>query len=108
MNDYQSKACSTDTYPEDCLEGLLCVALGLASEAGEVAGAMRRIVRDDGSILSSNRKEQLKSELGDILWYVAVLSQRLNIPLDEVAEYNVKKLSDRAQRGVIRGQGDSR
>ncbi len=107
MNDYQEKATSTDIYPPD-LKGLLCVALGLVSEAGEIAGAMRRIVRDDADSISPERKEKLKYELGDILWYVATLSDRLDLPLQDVADANIKKLQDRKNRGKIKGQGDNR
>tara|TARA_B100001094_G_C17706579_1_gene565248 strand:- start:205 stop:552 length:348 start_codon:yes stop_codon:yes gene_type:complete len=107
LNEYQRNAVTTDKYPKD-LKGDLCVALGLVSESGEIAGAMRRIVRDDAEVITQERKGALMAELGDILWYVATLSDRLGFPLDRVASYNIAKLKDRARRGKIKGEGDNR
>lgn len=107
LNDYQSAAIKTDKYPKD-LKGDLCVSLGLVSEAGEIAGAMRRVVRDDEDEITQKRKDALMSELGDILWYVATLSDRLGFSLERVASYNIAKLKDRARRGKIKGEGDNR
>ena len=53
-------------------------------------------------------RRKLKSELGDVLWYIAVLAHELNISLDDVADDNIEKLSDRLNRGVLKGSGDER
>lgn len=47
------------------------VRLGLISEVGEVAGQVKRIIRDDGGVLTAERREKLLDELGDVLWYWA-------------------------------------
>lgn len=47
------------------------VYLGLISEVGEVAGQVKRIIRDDGGVLTPERREKLLDELGDVLWYWA-------------------------------------
>ena len=47
------------------------VRLGLISEVGEVAGQVKRIIRDDGGVLTPERREKLLDELGDVLWYWA-------------------------------------
>ncbi len=40
-----------------------------------------------------------------MLWYVAAMARELGVPLSEVAEWNISKLSSRADRGVIGGSG---
>lgn len=107
MNEYQDKAKSTSNYPKG-VSGTLCLALGLTSEAGEVAGAVRRIIRDDGGHLTDSRRNKLLDELGDVYWYLAVLSDKLGFTLNEVAERNVNKLQDRLMRDKIKGEGDNR
>jgi NTP pyrophosphatase (non-canonical NTP hydrolase) len=50
----------------------------------------------------------MKAEIGDVLWYVARLADELGIDLEEIATYNMNKLLDRLNRGVIQGSGDNR
>jgi NTP pyrophosphatase (non-canonical NTP hydrolase) len=82
--------------------------LGLANEAGEVAGKVKKIFRDRGGVITDADREALALELGDVLWYLSELCTRLGIPLEEVAAKNIAKLADRAARGVISGDGDHR
>ena len=107
FKDYQTKAKTTSNYPKN-VDGTLCLALGLTSEAGEVAGAVRRIVRDDEGHLTASRKQKLLDELGDVYWYLAVLSDKLGFTLEEVAVRNIEKLEDRLRRNKIKGEGDNR
>lgn len=83
-------------------------ALGLAGEAGEVAGKIKKIYRDNDGVLDEKRRQILKKELGDVLWYVAQLCTDLDLSLDEVAKYNIEKLATRKKIGTIRGDGDDR
>ena len=80
----------------------------MASEAGEVAGKLKKVFRDDGGKISPERREQLLSEVGDVLWYVAMVAMELGSSLSAVAEANLDKLLDRDTRGVIGGDGDTR
>lgn len=106
MDDYQRSASITAKYPSD--RGLEYCVLGLASEAGEVAGKLKKAIRDEGGNISPERREVLLSELGDVLWYVAMVALELDAPLSSVAQSNLNKLSDRQDRGVIGGDGDTR
>ena len=99
LNDYQTWAKETDLgHP------LNYYFLGLTEEAGEVAGKRKRYLRDEGNI----NKEELTNELGDVLWYLAMIASRYNITLNDVAASNLAKLFDRKERGVIKGKGDKR
>ncbi len=83
-------------------------ALGLAGEAGEVCEQVKKMIRDDGGRLTDTRRQALRKELGDVLWYVAAVCAELNLEMSDVAAANIEKLADRAERGVIGGDGDDR
>ena len=70
-------------------------ALGLAGEAGEVADTIKKAVFHQHGL---NRGELIK-ELGDVLWYVAALCSKLDVPLSEVMERNIAKLKQRYPDG---------
>lgn len=82
--------------------------LGLVNEAGEVAGKIKKIFRDKAGQISPEDRQSLKSELGDVLWYLTQICTELDLTLEEIAAYNIEKLFDRQERGVIRGEGDVR
>ncbi len=107
FNDYQTKSRKTAKYPA-IGHPVIYPALGLVNEAGEVAGKVKKIFRDKGGVIGEAEREALKSELGDVLWYIAQVCTELGLSLDEVAEYNIHKLYDRLERGKIKGDGDNR
>lgn len=108
FSNYQFRAGKTAKYPNNPALGVLYTALGLSSEAGEVAGKVKKMIRDDSMELTHERKQQIVDELGDVLWYCAMLATELNVSLAEVAIKNIQKLEDRNNRGVIQGSGDNR
>lgn len=107
LTDYQERSRVTAVYP-DAGANLLYPTLGLCGEAGEVAEKIKKMVRDDGGVLSDQRREALAGELGDVLWYVAQLATEADLDLDAVARDNLAKLRSREQRGALRGSGDER
>lgn len=107
FSEYQAKSRRTAAYPA-IGQPLVYPTLGLVNEAGEVAGKVKKIFRDKQGVIDEETLNALKSELGDVLWYLAQLCTELGLSLDEVAEYNLKKLYDRLERGVIQGDGDKR
>jgi len=106
FNTYQKTAKTTAIYP--ATHKILYPALGLAGEAGEVANKVKKLVRDGTSSLPKEWKEQIGSEIGDVLWYCAVLADDLGISLGKIASENEIKLQGRKKRGMISGSGDSR
>lgn len=82
------------------------MALGLASEAGEVAGKLKKAIRDQWTVDELN--ERIGPEIADVLWYAAGLCHVLHLDLDDLARANLAKLADRANRGKIGGSGDVR
>ena len=82
--------------------------LGLANEAGEVAGKIKKIFRDKGGKITEEDREALKQELGDVLWYLAQICTELDLTLEQVAAANLEKLFSRLERNQIHGDGDYR
>lgn len=107
FTDYQKLSRRTAGYPA-IGHPVIYPVLGLANEAGEVAGKIKKVFRDKGGEISAETRGALQSELGDVLWYLAQVCTELDISLDEVAESNLAKLLDRQVRGKIRGDGDTR
>lgn len=108
FNAYQKYARTTAKY-RNMGNNIYYPTLGLVSEAGEVAGKIKRLMRDqDDDIISAPLKIQIANELGDVLWYIAAIATELKIPLDTIATQNLDKLIDRKERGVISGEGDER
>ncbi len=107
LTDYQERSRVTAVYP-DAGANLLYPTLGLCGEAGEVAEKIKKMVRDDGGVLSAQRRDALAAELGDVLWYVAQLATEAGLGLDAIAADNLAKLRSREQRGALRGSGDER
>ncbi len=108
FNEYQEKASVTATYPSVGGVTFIYPVLGLTGEAGEVAEKIKKIIRDDGGIVSAEKKIEIQKELGDVLWYVSEIARQLGIPLEDVAVGNIEKLLSRKERGQLHGSGDNR
>ena len=107
FDDYQRQSRKTAIYPA-AGHPVVYPALGLANEAGEVAGKVKKMLRDDDMRLTDERREALLGELGDVLWYLAQVATELELKLEDIAVANLAKLSSRMDRGVIKGDGDVR
>lgn len=107
MNEYQSAAKTTAVY-SNADQQLVCTVLGLNGEAGEVAEKIKKVIRDKNSVIDDADRHEIQKELGDVLWYLAVLADTLGLDLESVAALNLEKLRSRHQRGAIHGQGDNR
>ncbi len=85
------------------------LTLGLVGEAGEVANKVKKELRGDLKIDQyESFREDVKDELGDVLWYLSMLANQMGSSLEEIAVRNIEKLRDREQRGVLKGSGDKR
>lgn len=106
LNDYQDQAMTFAVFPEK--HGLTYPTLGLANEAGEFAGKVKKILRGDYGENVEAFDEMMAVELGDVLWYLAACASAIGYDLEKIAKMNIDKLTDRQQRGVIKGSGDNR
>ncbi|BCJ33487.1 hypothetical protein Athai_09900 [Actinocatenispora thailandica] len=107
LDEYQRGALRT-AAPRDKKNELLHLVLGLVGESGEVAEKFKKWVRDAASDEARIDRADIAKELGDVLWYLAVLADYLDLSLDEIAAGNLAKLASRQRRGVLGGAGDDR
>ena len=104
---YEMKAGQTAIFPK--YKALEYLALGLTSEAGEVAGKVKKLIRDGEDVEGFELKKiAIASEIGDVLWYCAMMAKEVGVPLNEIMKENLKKLHGRKVRGTLHGSGDNR
>lgn len=107
FKEYQKLSRETAIYPQKD-NNFIYPTLGLAGESGEVAEKIKKVIRDNGGVLNPEKKEELKKELGDVLWYLSQIATEIDLSLDEVALFNLEKLNSRKERGKLSGDGDNR
>ena len=105
--EYQSRACETAIFPKK--QAMEYLTLGLTGEAGEIANKVKKFIRD-GAVKDEYlaKRIEIGYEIGDVLWYCAVLAEELEMNLGHIMEKNLEKLADRHKRGKISGSGDNR
>ena len=103
---YQEVAKTTAIYPRE--QAIIYPTLGLTGEAGEVANKVKKIIRDGTNKNDEGLVQDLSAEIGDCLWYIAVLADDIGIKLSDIANINLEKLHKRKEKGTIHGSGDNR
>jgi len=104
---YQYQATQTAIFPKE--KALEYLALGLTSEAGEVAGKVKKLIRDGEDVEGFEMKKiAIASEVGDVLWYCAMMAKEVGVPLNTIMKENLEKLHSRKERGKLSGSGDNR
>ena len=99
MKEYKCFTRSTATYPDalsNTLSEVMYLALGLSGEAGEVAEHVKRLYCS-----APLDRHALRSELGDVLWYLVRLADTFSFSIEEIIEANISKLSERKANGSI-------
>tara|TARA_R110002110_G_scaffold82258_1_gene213824 strand:+ start:763 stop:1155 length:393 start_codon:yes stop_codon:yes gene_type:complete len=104
---YENLAGQTAIFPKE--KALEYLALGMTSEAGEVAGKVKKLIRDGEDVEGFELKKiAIASEIGDVLWYCAMMAKEVGVPLNDIMKENLKKLHSRKERGKLSGSGDDR
>lgn len=111
FEEYQKKAVTFDHMSgnKDITSlDFMAKVLGLVGESGEFADKIKKIYRNNGGKMSEDERKELLKELGDVLWYVAVVAHYLDADFESIAVANLEKLEDRLSRNVIASKGDNR
>jgi NTP pyrophosphatase (non-canonical NTP hydrolase) len=101
LNDYQSDAESVRLSSANSEYAIL----GLSGEVGELHSLIAKAIRD-GRTYSYD--QNIKKELGDVLWFVSAIAADHGFTLEDVAQSNINKLFSRKERGTLQGSGDER
>lgn len=108
LDEYQNEASKTAIFPSELPDflnaGQVYTVLGETGESGEVAEKLKKAIRED----DSSYIEDMRGEVGDVLWYLSQVCEEFGWSLDEIAEENIDKLQDRQERDKLTGEGDSR
>ena len=107
FDEYQRESRATAFYP-NAGKNFIYPTLGVAGESGELANKVQKIIRDEEGAVSDIARENIRDEIGDVLWFLAQLATELNLSFGDIADSNMKKLLSRKERGVIQGSGDTR
>ena len=106
LRKHMKRTITTAVYPFAGLgdvQALMYVALGLSGEAGEIANQVKKVARDDGGMVSAERRAKVVDELGDVMWYWLRLCYEMSIDPYDVLMHNEAKLTERAANGTVNG-----
>ena len=95
LDDYQTAAARTTNPRLSDKERLFDAAAGLAEEAGEILGLVRKHVYQAHPLST----DEIRKELGDALWCLTITAQTAGISLEQVAAANATKLCARYPEG---------
>lgn len=101
FNEYQVEAMSFRLPSADNTYALL----NLSGEVGELHSLIAKAIRDGAK---DDFFENVRKELGDILWCLAAVAHDQGHSLEEIAQANIDKLSSRSKRNQLQGSGDDR
>jgi NTP pyrophosphatase (non-canonical NTP hydrolase) len=94
LKDYQAYCQQTAKHFEDKEKEIMVWGLGLAGEAGDVAGCIKKTFSH-----SNDQTAGIRENLGDMLWYTAMIANYFKWDLEEILQENVAKLQARYPRG---------
>ena len=102
FNEYQFEADNFALPPARDIRAYLLP--GLTGEVGELMSYFAKAHRD-GTYIA---QDTIMKELGDCLWFIAMIGKQYDITLLDIAQTNLEKLASRQKRGTIQGSGDNR
>jgi NTP pyrophosphatase (non-canonical NTP hydrolase) len=127
LENYQKGTQKTAIYPDGGgysistkLGALMYLGLKLSGEAGEVSEKIGKLYRDNLEVVGGTNvlavpktdykvfRKEVRKELGDVLWYISQLCNKLDLSLREVMLENQKKLELRKLKDTLKGSGDDR
>lgn len=118
--EYQQWTGTTAVYTdsgEGTLAALNYVIMALGGEVGEIQNKFKKALRGDpGAVETTNgvtyltpeKEQEVYDEFVGVIYYIARLAEELGVRLDRVMDNSHALLTDRQDRGVIKGNGDNR
>lgn len=93
--EYQELVCRTQNKALSIRDSIMQKVMGIAGEAGEVVDIYKKHFFQKHEL----KIDQIKEELGDLMWYIAGLCNLEDISLNDVYEQNIAKLKRRYPKG---------
>ena len=111
-----NKELTLNEYQDFTVKNAICrhdheipyLALALGGEVGEIADKVKKVLRDKRGNFFATDIHALCLELGDALYYMALLAKVLGYTFSEIAQLNIDKINGRMERGTLHGSGDER
>src|SRR3990172_12531077 len=94
LKDYQKFCKTTAAKFKTSTEEILTWGLGITGEAGDVASCIKKTF-----IHKKDLKDGMKENIGDTLWYMAMICNFMGWELEKIMEENVEKLKKRFPEG---------
>jgi NTP pyrophosphatase (non-canonical NTP hydrolase) len=94
LKEYQNLCKKTAQTFDDKDKEIMTWGLGVAGEAGDVAGCIKKTV--------SHKNDQIpgiRENLGDTMWYMAMIANYFGWDFDEILQENIEKLQKRYPQG---------
>lgn len=98
LDQYQDRAVNTARPLRRYQDKLDRGVLGIIGELGEMTEPIKKF-RHQGHMWTTDHERKILEELGDILWYAAVLANDLGHGLGDIAAWNLEKLEERYPEG---------
>ncbi len=99
LKEYQKLCKQTAQKFKDKDKEILTWGLGLSGEAGDVAGCIKKTISH-----KNDQKDGIKENIGDTLWYMAMISNFFNWDMEEILANNIKKLEKRYPKGFTKNK----
>lgn len=100
-NTFQQQTRKTWNLAEEFDRRVMNACLGIAGETGEVL----ELIKKDSFHGKPLDKDNLKKEIGDVLYYVARLADEYGLQLEDIMDANIRKLQERYPDGFKQGGG---
>lgn len=94
LKEYQEFCKKTAIKSENPNEAIFTWGLGIAGEAGDVAGCIKKTIAHKKDV-----KDGIKENLGDTMWYIAMICNFFEWDLEDVLKENINKLTKRFPEG---------
>ncbi|MEW9578584.1 nucleoside triphosphate pyrophosphohydrolase family protein [Bacillus toyonensis] len=115
LDQYQEAALRTWNTNQDFGGRVLNAALGLSGEAGEVADIVKKAIFHGHGFDPAHcpgeeegNTHKIALELGDILYYISIMSHEMGYTLEDIAQMNIAKLAKRYPDGFSREASKAR
>lgn len=95
-------------FAREWLTQLSYCSIALCEESGEVAGKVKKLLRDDNGNLTPERKRAIAEEVSDVLFYLDWVAFNVGYNLQDCYDIGKAKFDSRKARGTLYGSGDAR